>query len=364
MINFVHLYKPQALTTTDLEALEIDLTELSTRRRFIIGAGGLIGAAALGACGVGEEAAAPTATTGATRTVETVFGTVTLPANPQRAIAFYPSEMDFALVLGIPLVVGTGALGSAQASFLQYQQERYPEALERTEKVQGRPEPDLERTAALNPDVILVYDFTDEETYALYSEIAPTLAIPFFSETEINGVVVNTVSWRRSLQFAAEALGRQQEADEFLANYDTLVENLRPRLSERWSGATFARIQPQPEGFFVSGYANSVEGQILFEELKLTPAPFVMPDTQQVSLELIPQLEEADVLLISREFEADKATQERDLEELAAITDSELWQRLPAVQNDQVFEFDKSLTVGSPLGAVVFVDYLEQTLLG
>ena len=89
-----------------------------------------------------------------------------------------------------------------------------------------------------------------------------------------------------------------------------------------------------------------------------------MPDTQQVSLELIPQLEEADVLLIAREFEADKATQERDLEELAAITDSELWQRLPVVQNDQVFEFDKSLTVGSPLGAVVFVDYLEQTLLG
>ena len=38
-MNRIHTFKPQDLTTTEVNILEIDLTELSTRRRFIIGAG-------------------------------------------------------------------------------------------------------------------------------------------------------------------------------------------------------------------------------------------------------------------------------------------------------------------------------------
>ncbi|MCG8347912.1 MAG: hypothetical protein MI924_09055 [Chloroflexales bacterium] len=96
-MNQIDSYIPTDLPATDLEALEIELAERLTRRGFIIGAGGLLGAAALGACAdqpvaTDQEAdptAAAAASSGETRVVEHALGEVAIPADPQRVITLH-----------------------------------------------------------------------------------------------------------------------------------------------------------------------------------------------------------------------------------------------------------------------------------
>jgi hypothetical protein len=97
----IYFYKPTDLTDTELEILEF---ENLTRRRFITAAGGLVGAAALGACGAAEEqTSAPTATSsGSERTIAGVLGnTYTLSEPPARLHASGGTDMDNALALGV-----------------------------------------------------------------------------------------------------------------------------------------------------------------------------------------------------------------------------------------------------------------------
>ena len=349
-----------------LSAIErIELAErLITRRRFIIGAGGLLGAAALGACGAGEqEAAAPTATTVATRIANHIYGDVELPTNPQRMVAtVLPFVTDHALVLGLPLVGGTGASGNAQAPFPEYQQERHPNEMEGLKKIQGRPEMNFEQIAALNPDCILAPE-PGEDIYERLSGIAPTFVFPYTYEAEVGGETVQQFDWKQALREIAEAFGRQQQAEEFLSDYQTRAEDLGTRLTERWGDATFAMIYPS-EQLSVSGYAMQTDALILFGDLGLTPAPFMTPSAQTFSLEEIPRLEGADVLMVSVNPRADEGSLGRDREAAAPVLESPLWQQLPAVQNDRVFEVSQEITFVSPLAADAYLDYVEQTLLG
>jgi hypothetical protein len=83
----VRSYRPDALSAIELLALEIDLAELLTRRRCIIGTGALALGSVTG-CGPDEQAAAPTATSApATRSFTHARGTTALPVQPQRVIA-------------------------------------------------------------------------------------------------------------------------------------------------------------------------------------------------------------------------------------------------------------------------------------
>ncbi|MEM8529527.1 MAG: ABC transporter substrate-binding protein [Chloroflexota bacterium] len=346
-----------------LSAIErIELAErLITRRRFLIGAGAL-GIGVITGCGTEEESAAPTvATEAARRTVEHVYGLVELPVSPQRMVTPYATLMDHALVLDIPLVGGTGNQNDAQSPFREYQQERYPDRLETLERVQGVSEPNFEQIAALNPDCIMYVD-GGEDVYEDLSEIAPTFVLPRTYEAEVDGVTIQRENWKRNLRELAQAFGRQQQAEEFLADYDARAETLGVRLAERWGDAAFATLIPLPEVLLVNGYGQQPDGLALFGDLGLTPAPFVNPERQQLSLELIPQLEAADVLLVS--LFAREGSLERDRERVAPVLESPLWQQLPAVQNNRVFDLDQELIGGSPLAAVAFLDWVEQTLLG
>ena len=77
---------PYFFRAQDLNGLDIYVFENLTRRRFIIGASGLLGAVALGVCGAGEEAAVPTITDGMVRIFPHARGTTNIPVQPQRVV--------------------------------------------------------------------------------------------------------------------------------------------------------------------------------------------------------------------------------------------------------------------------------------
>jgi len=119
-----------------------------TRRRFIVG--GLAAELLLGACGnPGERDEAPPREA---RRVASPMGPDELPARPQRLVPGYTTEMDYALVLDMPMAAAIGATGGANQPVAGYQPE---EELGGLHKVTVYPEANLEQTASVQPDCIL-----------------------------------------------------------------------------------------------------------------------------------------------------------------------------------------------------------------
>jgi ABC-type Fe3+-hydroxamate transport system substrate-binding protein len=132
---------------------------------------------------------------------------------------------------------------------------------------------------------------------------------------------------------------------------------LSERLAGRWSGATFASVFPSTDHFRVQGSVTSHVHQILVEDLGLTLAPILTEKDQRLSLEAILEVD-ADALLLGLFPREDSL--ERDMETAAPYLDSPLWQRLPAVEKGQVYEYDAELTYTSPLTAEAFHDVVER----
>ncbi|MEM8529534.1 MAG: ABC transporter substrate-binding protein, partial [Chloroflexota bacterium] len=190
-MNRMHTYRSLDLTTIELDVLKIDLAELSTRRRFLIGTSGLLGVAALTGCGQGRPE--PAQVDGPTRTVEHALGTTEVPETPQRVIACdYYFTLPTAVQLEIP-VVGV-PFGAAQA---------LPDwvaaiAPEDVTDIGTNVAPNLERMSSLQPDLIIGFEFFLESIYNEVAAIAPTVALP---REMLNG------GWKNGVRKLAEAFG-------------------------------------------------------------------------------------------------------------------------------------------------------------
>ena len=336
----------------------IELAErLITRRRFLIGAGA-VGLGMITSCGADEQAAAPTATV-ATRTVDSVYGRIKLPVDPQRVVTGYDYTTDYALVLNLPLVAAPGSGGAATQPFPAHQTAAYPEQLADLEKVQTFPEPNLEKIIALNPDCILdPSSVDDEQRYERLSAIAPTFVFQIYEKAE--GLPYGRANFRGALRSVGAAFGRREEAEEIIARYEARAEELKGRLRERWAGATFAFLNPYGATLYVWGQESDQPSRIFFADLGLTPASFLTPSLQELSLEALADID-ADVLFLA--LSPKEGSLERDQEQAESFVGSALWQQLPAVQKEQVYGFDAELYFPAPLTANATLDLVEQTLL-
>lgn len=186
-----------------------------TRRQFLAGAGSLLILAPYG-CGSSEESGAGGETTSSgTRTVDSPYGQVELPANPQRLVPGYTTEMDYALVLGIPMTAGTGSRGGANQPFAAYQREAYPDRLEELEKVTTFPEANYEQIAVAGPDCILDQVANDDEgRYERFSEVAPTFVFQDYKDVE--GLEFGKPDWRGSLKSFNEQLINDERVEKVL----------------------------------------------------------------------------------------------------------------------------------------------------
>ncbi|MEQ3550141.1 iron-siderophore ABC transporter substrate-binding protein [Pseudonocardia nematodicida] len=138
-----------------------------------------------------------------TRTVPTARGDVEVPADPQRVVVLEPVQLDTAVALG---AVPAGAAVLTEASGVP----DYLGAMAQDVSVVGTvTEPDLERIAALSPDLVLGTDSRHAELYDRLSAIAPTA----FMTTQ-------TDPWRDNAAFVGRVLGREDETATLLADLD------------------------------------------------------------------------------------------------------------------------------------------------
>ena len=338
-MNRMYTYKPQDLTVTDLAALEIELAELSTRRRFLIGAGGLIGAAALGACGTGEEAAVPTTMTGGTRTFTHALGEIEVPVEPRRIASLHDTIVTYLLFdLGFKPIASAGVeeqirVGDNDVSDLAF--------------LGQVTDPNIEQIAVLAPDLIIGLESNNGDQYDQLSQIAPTV---LFASPD------SLFDYHRRL---ADLVNRLPEYEALVRQVDQRTEDMKARLdqiSPELEVSTLSAVAVD-QIFTIYGPANPY--MVAFDRLGLRFPAAMPPNHGSVneffSLERLPDFD-ADIIFLLSGVGTTEALRE--------LQEQPLFKALNAFQKGQVFtvSYDEWLYTRIP-GILSVYDDIEHYLL-
>jgi iron complex transport system substrate-binding protein len=131
--------------------------------------------------------------------VETLYGSITVPDEPQRVVVLDDAALDTALTVGVT-PVGTLATrgGTAVPDYLQ-------EKAGDIQIVGAVREPNLEAIFAAEPDLIIATSSTDKALYDKLSQIAPTVVSTYKTGQP----------WEEGVMFYASALNKGDETTAF-----------------------------------------------------------------------------------------------------------------------------------------------------
>jgi len=308
------------LSTLDIDAEFARIVDELTRRGFLTGAAGaavLVGLAGCGSSGSGGSHTSSLSTR--KRTVKTVYGDVEVPTDPKRIVALYFPEAMALADLGIaPVAVGG----------------YFPPLPTYTKLFKGLPAvtdnnnvPDLEKIAALKPDLIVGDTFSvgasdNRKRYQQLSAIAPTA---IFEWTTAGG------NWQAEAAGAAAAVGETAQMNSLRAAYLAHAEKIK---------STYAHVLATHMVDLVS--ANDATNWVLYgptssvgKVLAAAGARFGAARDQkdafvQYSAEKYDVLNHTDLVLVA-------STGPNDPGIAKNVTSSPLFARLPAAKNDGVF---------------------------
>lgn len=287
------------------------------------------------ACGTPppEQPAAPAQ---GERVVAHAKGQTKIKGTPKRVVVLDTGELDAALALGVKPV--GAVLPDANQSLQPYLAEKA-----------GKPEivgtigsPNLEKIAALKPDLILSSKVRDDDKYDQLSKIAPTV----FAET-------TGKTWKENFLLDAEALGKKPEAERVLAQYQQRATEIGRQVGDPAS-VHVSMVR------FAAGDIR-LYGRGSFIGTILADAGFNRPPNQQgdttfskLSREQISQAD-GDLLLHAAYGDNAKAR-------MHEVTSSAQWTALNAVRNHKVAEVNDDvwfLGLG-PIAANLVLDDLQR----
>jgi iron complex transport system substrate-binding protein len=249
---------------------------------------------------------------------------VEVPDNPERVVVLDTGELDTALTLGITPVGSVHAI--EENDFLSY----FPaEEQEGIRDVGAITQPNLETINDLDPDVIIGSNVRDEERYDELSQIAPTV----FAET-------TGVTWKENFLMHADALGKAEEAQQIIADYEDHVAEVTDAIGgpEAAAGMEVSILR------FIEGADTRLYGRESFigtilEDLGLGRPAITEEAEDGFVVEISPeQVDQADGDVIFYSSYGDTEASGED-----AAVGGPLWDTLEAVRNDQAFHVDDDL---------------------
>ncbi|MCA9880729.1 MAG: ABC transporter substrate-binding protein [Thermomicrobiales bacterium] len=282
------------------------------------------------------------------REVEDAFGTVTVPAQPERVIAVRHHHVGNMLALG---VIPIGIVPDAS----EFPFPGHQEALAEVVNVRADTDwmLDIEKAMALQPDLILEMSGQEgepwnEEMCILAKAAATTVCFPYgyTYEDEV----------KQNMRDVGVALNLEKEAEQVIAAYDERVAELKTEVAAAdVADKPVASIIWQGEGnFFVPvGFpANMILRAVGLAQPAFQADP-TGPDVE-LSFENLVQLNEADTVIVMLEG---AGTQE----ELEA---SPVWQLLDPVKQGRVIFLDANLWGWEYMPALMsMLDDVEQQVL-
>lgn len=307
----------------------------------------------LAACGTSDGPADPgQGDSQASVSVEHAMGSTEVPCTPKKVVTLGQGQTDSVLALGVTPV---GVVDPWTDDWYEY----LPDEVEEAEVVGTEIEPDLEKVASLQPDLIVGSKLRHEAVYDKLSKIAPTV----FSETI-------GVTWKENISLWAQALCMPEKGEEIVTDYQERADQLGKDLEEAGKQdleVSIIRFMPDQVRIYLTGFPGSI----------IRDAGLERPESQRVddwekseqlveiSEERIPDMD-GDVIfqMVSSEHYAQQGTSTVD-EQIERWTSTDLWKGLSAVKQDDVVIVDEShWNLGGGIGAAnAMLDDLEGNLL-
>jgi iron complex transport system substrate-binding protein len=277
---------------------------------------------------------------GEVRTVEHAMGETEVKGTPGRVVVLDTGELDSAMSLGVTPVGAVEAVeGLGLPSYLQ--------GTGGIENVGTIEEPNLEKIATLEPDLILSSKLRHEPIYDQLSQIAPTV----FTKT-------TGVTWKANFEKHAEAMNRTGEAKKVMEGYEDRLEQFGNEMGDELKETEVSVVRFLPGETRIYQKASFI-GTVL-EDAGLPRPPSQDVDEFAIlnaSEETIPDMG-GDAIFVTAYGPEDETTREK-------ITSDPLWRKLDAVREGRVYEASDDLWMLGigPTAAVGVVDDLENHLV-
>ncbi|MFB6786990.1 iron-siderophore ABC transporter substrate-binding protein [Streptomyces olivaceus] len=140
--------------------------------------------------------------------VTTKFGDITVEKQPKRVVALGWGDAETALALGVQPVGASDWLGFGGDGVGPWAKGKY----DKSPKKIGTLEPEYERIAALQPDLILDTKASgDQKRYDTLSKIAPTVGVPKGGDQYLT-------DWQKQTEMVADALGLHDKGQTLIAD--------------------------------------------------------------------------------------------------------------------------------------------------
>ncbi|URN96121.1 MAG: ABC transporter substrate-binding protein [Candidatus Pristimantibacillus lignocellulolyticus] len=246
--------------------------------------------------------------------ITTVNGEIKVPAHPKRIVA----EEYLGSLIALD-VIPVGAPG------LTLDNMYFKEALTGVADTGAYGQMSSEKILELQPDLIIS---GIAENYEVLSKIAPTITIPY-------GDLKNA---HEELTYFGELLGMEQEAKDWLVNYDQIIAEAKQKVDEVIpADASFSIIENTAGSTYAYGDNFGRGGQAVYQALGRKPPAEVADHIMEkqwaeISEETLTQYAGDYIILTSND---------RTLEDYKA---DPIWSSLPAIKNNQVFVWKEEVS--------------------
>lgn len=188
-----------------------------------------VGASACGASDPEKDTDAGGSGTAASwpRTVTHHRGSTEITVKPQRIVALDNGLAEAVVLLGRPLVGGTGGDRDRRA-FPEY----LGDAVRETREVGPPDRPNLKLIASLRPDLIVSTSVRHDTLYDRLSALAPTVLVAATGQT-----------WKESVTLLGRALGEEIRAAQELTRYEARAKQLGDEINTRAANPTISVVR-------------------------------------------------------------------------------------------------------------------------
>ncbi|WP_141505205.1 ABC transporter substrate-binding protein [Paenibacillus luteus] len=257
-----------------------------------------------------------------TRTITHLKGEAIVPVNIERIVVLSAAYIDHLLTIG-EKPYGVNVEVRYGGDYLPYLSSQ----LDGVQLVGSADSPNLEAIVALEPDVILVESRTADEVYAQLEKIAPTIVLG----TEWLEYEDDTTYWTKDLLKVAELYDKVDLAKEKIAELEAKTAEASETI-KKLDQKKLAYVRVREKNLQIYAGKGHPTNTLLYHDLGFLPTGLT-PEEQRadLSLEVVPDLD-ADYIVM----EVDPNGREN----LNSMNQSALWGKVPAVQNEKVYETD------------------------
>jgi iron complex transport system substrate-binding protein len=271
------------------------------------------------------------------RKVQHAVGETCIPLHPQRIVTIPPNIFANAWALGIKPIATAYDTTELLPVSLQ-------DKVDRNESIGDQTQPNLEKILQLKPDLIFGNPWAFD-SYQQLSHIAPTV------------ILSPDLSWQQELVELAKILDREEVINQLMENYWRRIKKLQQAIGNRRHNLQVSVAGVYPGYIYAYRDRNTVSA--ILNDIGLQRPSSQKGDSyylDNISEERLSEIDGDVLFIVTREGK------EGIKNVLEKLTKNSLWQRLKAVQQNQVYLVGYHWHVGDSLAVNAILDDLFRYL--